>query len=402
MPRWARIVLAALLLSGCANAAAPGPRSSAHATTLSRDASVGTIYAPAHMHRRVDSLDAQWKFFKGDMPGAGNASFDDSLCTPVTLPHTWNALDGQDGPQTPYYRGVGWYRKHFTIAPDLAGRKLYLQFDGANIITDAFVSRAPVGRHAGRFATFRFDSTRLPAAGAAIVEENNRVVQLLSSSKSVPANGRTDVVLSARIAKPHLWSGLVDPYSYRVFVEVGDGASVTDLVDQPLGLRSFALDPNAGFSLNGAYLDLHGVNMHQDAKDHGWAAANADTDAKLAFVKEIGATSLRLAHYQHSQHTYDMTDRMGLVVWAEAAIVNRINASTEFAANAKEQLTELIRQNSNHPSIVFWGIGNEVDHQPGPSPDALIASLASRVPAEDPTRIPADAAVGNVQETTLT
>jgi beta-galactosidase len=489
-------MLAALLLSGCANAAAPGPRSSAHATTLSRDASVGSIYAPPNTHRRVDSLDAQWKFFKGNAPGADSASFDDSVWTPVTLPHTWNAVDGQDGPQTPYYRGVGWYRKHFTIAPNLAGGKLYLQFDGANIITDVFVNGAPVGRHAGGFARFRFDITRMAAVGAdnlvavkvdnspgldssgdillptgnvpplsgdftffgglyrgvyllstdplaidvmdfgspgvylkqtnvssmsaslavtaklanssasdktatvraVIVDANNRVVQVLSSSKSVPTNGRTDVVLSATIAKPHLWNGLVDPYSYRVFVEVGDGASVTDLVEQPLGLRSFALDPNTGFSLNGAYLDLHGVNMHQDARDHGWAVADADTDAKLALVKEIGATSLRLAHYQHSQHTYDMTDRMGLVVWAETAIVNRINSSTEFAANAKEQLTELIRQNYNHPSIVFWGIGNEVDHQPGPSPDALIASLAGLVPAEDPTRIPAYAADGKFQE----
>src|SRR5260370_41461202 len=184
MPRWSRIVLAALLLSGCANAAAPGPRSSAHATTLSRDASVGSIYAPAHMHRRVDSLDAQWKFFKGDMPGAGNASFDDSLCTPVTLPHTWNALDGEDGPQPPYYRGVGWYRKHFAIAPDLAGRKLYLQFDGANIITDVFVNGALVGRHAGGFATFRFDITRMAVAGA-----DNLVAVKVDNSPGLDSSG---------------------------------------------------------------------------------------------------------------------------------------------------------------------------------------------------------------------
>jgi len=497
MSRGSGIVLAASLLLGCANAAASCAHSAAR--VASPDARVGSIYAPPNTSRRVESLDAQWKFFKGDAPGADNGSFDDSAWTPVTLPHTWNALDGQDGPQTPYYRGVGWYRKHFTIASDLAQRKLYLQFDGANIITDVFVNGAPAGRHAGGFATFRFDITRMAVVGAdnlvavkvdnslgvdssgnillptgnvpplsgdftffgglyrgvhllatdplaidvmdfgspgvylkqtnvssasaslavtaklanggasdktaavraVIVDANSRVVQAFSSSKSVPKNGRTDVVLSATIANPHLWNGLVDPYLYRVFIEVSDSEGVTDLVEQPLGLRSFALDPNTGFSLNGAYLDLHGVNMHQDAKDHGWALSNAEIDTKLALIKEIGATAVRLAHYQHSQHTYDVTDRVGFVVWAEPPIVNRINASAEFAANAKEQLTELIRQNYNHPSIVFWAVGNEVNHQPGPSPDELIVSLAGLVPAEDPTRIPAYAADGKIQEATV-
>src|SRR6202040_4147093 len=106
------------------------------------------------------------------------------------------------------------------------------------------------------------------------------------------------------------------------------------------------------------------------------------------FVTEIGATVLRLAHYQHSPHTYDLTDRLGLVVWAETPVVNRINTAPEFAANAQQQLTELIRQNYNHPSIVFWSVGNETLLRPGPSPDSLIASLTALVQTEDPDRIP--------------
>ncbi len=95
---------------------------------------------------RVDQLiDDSWRFYLGDASGADQVDFDDSAWETTTLPHTWNALDGQDGPDTPYVRGIGWYRRHLDVPAGLAGRKLYLQFDGSNLITDVFVNGKAVG-----------------------------------------------------------------------------------------------------------------------------------------------------------------------------------------------------------------------------------------------------------------
>ena len=451
----------------------------------------GGIVAPSGS--RIDtSLNAGWSFLRADAAGAEAVAFNDAAWTKLDLPHTWNATDGQDGPTTPYYRGIGWYRTHHTVPNELKGQRVYLQFDGSNILTDVYVNGKAAGSHAGGYAAFRFDVTDLVTFGAdnvIAVKVNNaagadlnhaliagsptvnvpplsadytffgglyRSVHLLSTpplaispldfgssgvyvkqtnvaaasadlaitvklvnatdaaqsatlkatvldaanaeviavmgTQAVPAKGKADGVLSTKLMNPHLWNGLSDPYLYSVRVDLLDGATVKDSVTVPLGVRSFALSPTAGFSLNGKYLDLHGINKHQDHKDKGWAIADSDTDADFQIVKEIGATAIRLAHYQHAQHTYDVCDRAGLVVWAETPVVNRINDTPEFAANAEQQLTELIRQNYNHPSIVFWSVGNETLLRQGPSPDTLIAHLAQVVAAEDPTRLAAYAA----------
>ena len=232
--------------------------------------------------------------------------------------------------------------------------------------------------------TASLEATVLDAAGAEVVS--------VSFSQVVPANGNADATSISQVIKPHLWNGLTDPYLYSVRVDLLNGSAVSDSVSVPLGLRWFSLDANTGFTLNGKYLDLHGVNKHQDAKDKGWAISDSDTDADFSFIKELGATAVRLAHYQHAQHTYDVADRAGIVVWAETPVVNRIHETPEFSANAEQQLTELIRQNYNHPSIVFWSVGNEVLLKAGPNPDTLISHLADVVASEDPTRIAAYAA----------
>jgi beta-galactosidase len=104
-------------------------------------------------------------------------------------------------------------------------------------------------------------------------------------------------------------------------------------------------------------------------------------------MEEIGATAIRAAHYAHAQHFYDLTDRDGMIVWAEIPLIDNINTSPELAANAKQQLTELIRQGYNHPSICFWSIANELTLKPGPDPAALEEELGALVHAEDPTRL---------------
>ena len=142
------------------------------------------------------------------------------------------------------------------------------------------------------------------------------------------ATTTADVVQDVGVATPHLWQGVQDPYLYTLRVEVlNHTGAVVDRVSQGFGIRQMAFDPDRGFSLNGRALPLHGVAMHQDFLGKGWAIADRDTDESLALVKEIGANTLRLAHYPHARHTLDRADEMGLVVWAEVPFVNGVRLS---------------------------------------------------------------------------
>jgi beta-galactosidase len=161
------------------------------------------------------------------------------------------------------------------------------------------------------------------------------------------------------------------------------GDEVVDAIDQPLGVRTFSVDPQRGFILNGRPYDLHGVNRHQDRDGKGWAISNADHDEDMRLIKEMGCTAIRLAHYQHAQYFYDLCDREGMIVWAEIPVVDRLATGANFepfTKNAQQQYTELIRQNFNHPSICFWSAGNEVDPpEPGRGRRAN-AATASTLP----------------------
>ncbi|SFE05825.1 beta-galactosidase [Actinacidiphila alni] len=209
-----------------------------------------------------------------------------------------------------------------------------------------------------------------------------------SAARSIGANTALDVVQTLTVAGPRRWNGVTDPYLYSVTVEVRDAAtgSITDVVTEPLGLRSFGLDAATGFSLNGTRLSLHGVNLHQDRAGEGWAVSNNDHSQDYALIKELGATAVRLAHYQHDQMEYNLADAAGLVVWAEIPLVNSVTNSAAFTASTQNQLRELIRQNYNHPSIVFWGIGNEQNTDDAAT-NALLSSLAALAASEDPDRI---------------
>jgi beta-galactosidase len=183
-----------------------------------------------------------------------------------------------------------------------------------------------------------------------------------------------------------LWDGLSDPYLYQTFVEVWKGSKVVDVVAQPLGFRYYRVDADKGFFLNGRHYDLHGVNIHQDWLDCGWAVTDAQRDTNFMLLKEIGATAVRLSHYQHNDYTYQLADQNGIVLWSEIPLVNRITESPAFYANAKQQLIELIRQHYNHPSVICWGVFNEITMKAGPRPVNLARQLAELVAQEDPTR----------------
>ncbi|HWL89312.1 MAG TPA: beta galactosidase jelly roll domain-containing protein, partial [Polyangiaceae bacterium] len=115
------------------------------------------------MRQRV-ALDADWRFVRSDVTGAESPQFDDSNWSAVTTPHTWNAQDGQDGGND-YYRGIGWYRRHYRVPPRFFGKKLWLQFDGVNMVSDVWVNGVHLGQHQGGFARFRFDATSVLKIG---------------------------------------------------------------------------------------------------------------------------------------------------------------------------------------------------------------------------------------------
>lgn len=433
-------------------------------------AAAATTYSSPSSNRVDTLIDNGWKFFKGDVSGAQAPSFNDGGWSDVNLPHTWNNIDGENGGT--YYRGIAWYRLHYMVPASAAGRKLYLQFDGASLVADVYVNGTYLGEHQGGFATFRFDatsalkvdapnviavkvnnasSTNIPphngdftvfgglyrdahlvitdkvhmqmddygssglflrqtnvssasanlrvtaeawndngtpqnvTLNTMIVDATNRVVQTLSSTQLIAANTGSTFVQTTTLAHPHLWDGRADPYLYRVYAQLQVGTSVRDVVSAPLGFRSYSIDPNNGFFLNGHYLDLHGVNVHQDHIDQGWAISTAEQDQDFSLMTQMGVNVIRTSHYQHAQRFYDNADANGVIIWSEQPIIGSIINSAAFTQSAKQQMTEMIRQNYNHPAIIFWSIANEVGNDA--NTNTLLQALNDVAHTQDPDRI---------------
>ena len=235
---------------------------------------------------------------------------------------------------------------------------------------------------------------------AALVDATGRTAGEERTTVTLGPSCTAEATQSLTVPAPRLWQGLGEPYLYTLRVDVVDPRGVVvDSVPNGFGIRQMAFDPSRGFSLNGRALPLHGVAMHQDYLGRGWAIEDRDTDASFALVKEIGANTIRLAHYPHAQHTLQRADEMGLVVWAEVPFVNGVSlscgndqATDEFTANVEQQLRELIRQQYNHPSIGMWSIGNENTMTQGrcDGPDnvtPVLRRLQQVAKSEDPGRV---------------
>ena len=358
--------------------------------------------------RRSISLNEDWIFLK---PGEDHV--------PVTLPHTWNAQDGQDGGGD-YWRGECLYRKTFNAPERKADEEVYLEFDGVSASARVTLNGKAVGEHHGGYSRFRFNITDALEKGENQLEVavNNaacdtvypqnadftfyggiyRAVRLvvvprlrfdmdtlggcgIRVTPKVLEDGSADVRVSARttggrtvfelngetqegdeavfhLEKPVLWQGRKNPHLYTLKAGVYDGDMLCDALEIPFGIRSFRIDPEEGFILNGESYPLRGVAMHQDWLGKGNAVSEADMEESLRHVTEMGATTVRLAHYQHDQHTYDLCDRAGIVVWTEIPYISEHLDHAE--ENALSQMRELIEQNYNHPSVVVWGLSNEI------------------------------------------
>ncbi len=182
-------------------------------------------------------------------------------------------------------------------------------------------------------------------------------VQLLDVDGNVVAeNQGRDVILT--VVNVHLWNGLADPYMYKLQAQLMKDGIVIDEISCNCGVRTFAFSPKDGFHLNGRPYPLHGVSRHQDWRDLGNAIDTDKMDLDMELIREIGANTIRLAHYQHNQYFYDLCDKYGMIVWAEIPYIS------EHLPNGREntfsQMKELIVQNYNHPCIVTWGISNEI------------------------------------------
>jgi beta-galactosidase len=415
--------------------------------------------------RTTTLLDAGWRFIRDEVPGAAAAEFEDNAWDSVTLPHTFNGADGDDGGT--YYRGPAWYRRALTLDRIPAGRRLWIQFDGAALVADLWVNGVHLGRHEGGYATFRFDVTDAlkPGRNSIAVRVDNskapnvtplggdftifgglyRHVRLIevpdvhidlgdhggpgvylatqkldqahatlsarillrndgshrarvpvkitvadmqgetaaSSTKLVEMEGRQSVSIAIPmvIARPHLWNGRADPYLYTVTAELNG-----DTVSVPLGLRTIRIDPEQGLVLNGHPYPIHGVNLfHPGRPGRGLAVTDTEIDADVDQVAELGATGVRLVHFQHPQEIYDQADRRGLLLWTEIGLNGVIDPGPAFAANASEQMRELIRQNYNHPSVMLWGLGNEV-YATTPDVTRVLRTVQSIAHEEDATR----------------
>lgn len=375
----------------------------------------------------------------------------------VTLPHTWNAEDGQDGGE-PYYRGECFYS--ISVPAPTPGKRQFIQFEGANHVARVWLNGTYLGEHRGGFSTFRFELTEHldKEGGELLVAVNNgpethvypqqadftffgglyRPVTFIEVSPAhfdlmkkgtlgvfvtpdrelvrvdaFPVNFGADAEVRCRVldaageekasakvaAEPHsmlalevfqprLWDGLEDPYLYRAELTLIDGGEETDRVVVPFGFRTFRVDPEQGFFLNGRAYPLRGVSRHQDRLDKGWAISEADHEEDLDLICEVGATTIRLAHYQHAQYFYDLCDQRGQVLWAEIPFISVFDPSPAARENTLSQMTELVAQNYNHPSICFWGIANEITIA-GESPALLenLKEVAALTKKLDPSRL---------------
>ena len=389
--------------------------------------------------RKITVLKEGWRFGKSR----------DAASEIITLPHTWNAVDGQDGGND-YYRGTCWYQRELT-KEELAGDCVCLEVNGAAHTCEVYLNGEKLCRHEGGYSAFRVELTGKGKESNLLEisvsnEDSDRVypqkadftfygglyreVRLIAAPKEhfellrdgtpgikvtpivdlehhsaavtvetwqnaetadITVNGETKRAVSedgrARaefvIENVHLWDGLDDPYLYTATAKLDSG----DAISARFGCRVFRCDPEKGFFLNGRSYPLRGVSRHQDLKGKGNAMSKEDHEADMALIREVGANTLRLAHYQHAQEFYDLCDENGIVVWAEIPYI------TLHMKNGREntlcQMRELITQCYNHPCIAVWGLSNEITAASAVDEDLmenhrLLNELCHRM---DPTRL---------------
>ncbi len=407
--------------------------------------------------RNIISLNKDWLFVKN----TSDITVRDG--ENVDLPHSWNAVDGQDGGND-YFRGSCLYVKTLDKASLPEADLYYVELRGANSSADLYVGGKKLAHHDGGYSTWRVNITdeMTDRTEIAVVVDNSandtvypqmadftfyggiyRDVNLICVNethfdldyygapglKITPTVNGTDASVEVEafvsplkegqtlvytvydkdenelyktettetkavieMQNVRLWNGRKDPYLYCCEIEIVENGEVIDNVCSRFGCRTFKIDPESGFILNGEEYPLRGVSRHQDRWGVGNALLPEHHDEDIDLICEMGATTIRLAHYQHDQYFYDLCDERGLVIWAEIPYISKhLPGGRE---NTISQMKELVYQNYNHPSIVVWGLSNEISI--GGSDDDLLENhriLNDLVHEIDKTRLTTIAAV---------
>ncbi len=387
--------------------------------------------------RTITNINRKWAFTKQttEIPSAINNKWDF-----VSLPHTWNALDGQDGGND-FYRGTAIYAKELDKEDLPEAQRYYIEINGANSSADLYVNGKKLAHHDGGYSTWRCDITEEIGVKTMIVlavdnapndtvypqmadftfygglyrdvniigvseshfdldyyggpgikvtpaidgkNANVEVEVFVTNSKmgqylqytvldaegNTVANVATDETkVNIAIENVHLWNGRKDPYLYTVEVNLVEDKEILDNISTRFGCRTFEIDPEKGFILNGESYPLRGVSRHQDRWGMGNALTPAEHEEDIQYILEVGCTTIRLAHYQHDQYFYDLCDETGLVIWAEIPYISQHMPTGR--ENTISQMKELITQNYNHASIVVWGLSNEITMKGAEDPDLL-------------------------------
>ncbi|MFV0363652.1 MAG: glycoside hydrolase family 2 protein [Suipraeoptans sp.] len=391
------------------------------------------------MSRDYEDFNEDWQFLKPD-----------TQAMTVTLPHTWNAKDGQDGGND-YYRGTCCYTKQFSCKLN-AEEEAWLQFDAVAMSAEVFVNGKLVGTHKGGYSIFRVNMTdtlktentvevvvdnskndsvypqkadftfyggiyrnvtliKVPKSHFALdysggpgikvtpeiignsaevtietwVSGNAQKVKLSIGDRMTEAvmeNGKASAVI--KIPEVHLWNGVADPYLYTAKAELDSG----DVIETKFGCRTISFDGQNGFYLNGQPHRLCGAARHQDRQGLGNALSRKEHEEDIKMMLEMGANTVRLAHYQHDQYVYDLCDRYGLVVWAEIPYITEHLPSAR--ENSIDQMQDLVVQCYNHPSIICWGLSNEISATGGVNDDMIqnhniLNDLCHKLDATRPT-----------------
>lgn len=218
-----------------------------------------------------------------------------------------------------------------------------------------------------------------------LVDRDGREAASAEAPFRTGAGEAIDISADRRLMSPRLWRGRADPHLYTLEVLVLDGQeSPLDRVALKTGVRDFRVDPDRGPLLNGEPTPMRGVNyFHAGRPGRGLAVQDWEIDQDFRTMVEMGSTAARFVHFQHPQRAYELADELGLMVWTEAPLNGAADASEAFSANLAQQMRELIRQNRHHPSVVVWGLGNEVYSTEDPA-DAAIALMQAVARQEDP------------------
>jgi beta-galactosidase len=441
------------------------------------------IFHPSKSNREAKIINSQWTFnyFPEKTAGTGyeSAGYDDSKWSAISIPHTWSTFE-TTGELHPYIRsasendnpywwtGWGWYRKHFIVNKEFAGRRVFIEFEGVQKYCKVWINGNYLGDHKGGYGSFDFDITKyinpgaenvlavavsnkmidefkippmaagnfdvyggiyrdvtvvmkdnlyIPMQGSAsheggtfvttpevsarkgvvrvqtwVKNDDDRprvavlkttitdpagkvVADIRSSSEIKPGELFRFDQISKPIKNPGLWSP-DDPCLYRVYSEVTDGKVVTDIYESPLGFRWFRWDYKENFLyVNDKKVIIHGGNRHQEYPWLGDAMPKWITRMDFNDIAvNLNYNFMRTAHYPNDNLVYELTDKYGIAIDEESpSIKNQL-----FSAEVQEQqMKEMIRRDRNHPSILFWSMGNETNH-------AVDSKFAI---AEDTTRI---------------